>query len=43
MIDIQEACIYVGTYAKYNFDYEKFARELFITDYWYEDGHVFRR
>jgi antirestriction protein len=24
------------------FDYEKYAHELFMTDYWYEDGHVFR-
>lgn len=25
------------------FDYEAFARDLFISDYWLEDGHVFRR
>lgn len=25
------------------FDYEKFARDLFMTDYWFEDGYVFRR
>lgn len=25
------------------FDYEKFARDIFITDYWFEDGFVFRR
>lgn len=28
----------------YYFDYEKFARDLFISDYWMSDnGHVFRR
>ncbi|MCC8034359.1 MAG: antirestriction protein ArdA [Rikenellaceae bacterium] len=25
------------------FDYAKFARDLFMGDYWYEDGHVFYR
>jgi antirestriction protein len=25
------------------FDYEKFARDLFMCDYWYDNGHVFRR
>lgn len=25
------------------FDYEAFARDLFISDYWLEDGYVFRR
>lgn len=24
-------------------DYEAFARDLFISDYWFEDGYVFRR
>lgn len=24
------------------FDYAKFARDLFLSDYWFEDGHVFR-
>lgn len=24
-------------------DYAKFARDLFISDYWFEDGYVFRR
>jgi antirestriction protein len=29
---------------KYYFDYEKYARDLFIGDYWISDnGHVFRR
>ncbi|MFV0590341.1 MAG: hypothetical protein ACK5M7_03075 [Draconibacterium sp.] len=26
----------------YVFDYERFARDLFMTDYWFEDGYVFR-
>lgn len=25
------------------FDYESFARDLFIGDYWFQDGHVFWR
>ncbi|MDX3917018.1 MAG: antirestriction protein ArdA [Pseudosphingobacterium sp.] len=29
-------------FAKTYFDYEKYARDLFIGDYWFEDGHVFR-
>ena len=29
-------------FAKQYFDYEAFARDLFIGDYWYEDGYVFR-
>lgn len=28
---------------RYYIDYEKFARDLFISDYWFEDGYVFRR
>ncbi|WP_409994085.1 hypothetical protein [Sphingobacterium siyangense] len=27
--------------AKQYFDYEAFARNLFMTDYWFEDGFVF--
>ena len=30
-------------FAKTYFDYEKFARDLFIGDYYYENGFVFRR
>lgn len=36
-------CYDLPEFAKTYFDYEKFARELFSTDYWYEDGFVFRR
>ncbi len=28
---------------RYYIDYEKFARDLFMSDYWFEDGYVFRR
>jgi antirestriction protein len=28
---------------RYYIDYEKFARDLFIGDYYFEDGYVFRR
>ncbi|WP_443023307.1 antirestriction protein ArdA [Sphingobacterium sp.] len=28
--------------AKQYFDYEAFARNLFMTDYWFEDGFVFQ-
>ena len=28
---------------QFYFDYEKFSRDLFINDYWFEDGHVFNR
>lgn len=38
-----ESCYDLPEFAKTYFDYEKFARELFSTDYWYEDGYVFRR
>ena len=29
-------------FAKTYFDYEKFARDLFMYDYWFDDGFVFR-
>ena len=29
-------------FAKTYFDYEKFARDLFMCDYWFDDGFVFR-
>lgn len=38
-----ENCYDLPEFAKTYFDYEKFARELFSTDYCYEDGYVFRR
>lgn len=38
-----ENCYDLPEFAKTYFDYEKFARELFSTDYWFEDGFVFRR
>jgi len=38
-----ESCYDLPEFAKTYFDYEKFARELFVTDYWEEDGFVFRR
>lgn len=27
---------------RFYFDYEAFGRDLFMSDYWIEDGHVFR-
>lgn len=41
--EIVEQCYELPEFAKTYFDYEKFARDLFIGDYWYEDGFVFRR
>ncbi len=41
--EIVETCCDLPEFAKSYFDYEKFARDLFISDYWFEDGHVFRR
>lgn len=38
-----ESCYELPEFAQAYFDYDKFARELFSTDYWCEDGHVFRR
>lgn len=40
--EVVEQCYDLPEFAKTYFDYEKFARDLFISDYWYEDGHVFR-
>lgn len=40
--EIVEECYDLPEFAKTYFDYEKFARDLFIGDYWYEDGFVFR-
>ena len=38
-----EDCYDLPGFAKTYFDYEKFARDLFISDYRFEDGHVFIR
>lgn len=40
--EIVEECYELPDFAKTYFDYEKFARDLFMTDYWFEDGFVFR-
>lgn len=40
--DLVEECYDLPEFAKTYFDYEKFARDLFIGDYWFEDGFVFR-
>ena len=29
-------------FAKTYFDYKQFARDLFMCDYWFDDGFVFR-
>ncbi len=41
--EVIEQCYDLPEFAKTYFDYEKFARDLFLTDYWFEDGHVFSR
>jgi antirestriction protein len=41
--EIVEQCYDLPEFAKTYFDYEKFARDLFIGDYYYENGYVFRR
>ena len=41
--EVVEECYDLPEFAKTYFDYEKFARDLFIGDYWFDDGHVFRR
>lgn len=38
-----ESCYELSEFAKSYFDYDKFTRDLFMTDYWEEDGFVFRR
>lgn len=40
--EVVDECYDLPEFAKTYFDYEKFARDLFMTDYWYEDGYVFR-
>ncbi|MEC4094988.1 antirestriction protein ArdA [Myroides odoratimimus] len=39
---IAEECYDLSDFAKTYFDYESFARDLFMGDYTYESGHVFR-
>lgn len=41
--ELIEECYDLSEFAKTYFDYEKFAHELFTTDYWYDDGYVFMR
>lgn len=41
--EIVEQCYNLPEFAKTYFDYEKFARDLFMTDYWFDNGYVFRR
>ncbi len=41
--EIVEQCYDLPEFAKTYFDYEKFARDLFIGDYYFENGFVFRR
>jgi len=38
-----EDCYNLPEFAKTYFDYEKFARDLFCCDFWFDDGFVFQR
>ena len=40
--EIVEQCYDLPEFAKTYFDYSAFARDLFITDYWMDNGFVFR-
>lgn len=40
--EIVEECYELPEFAKTYFDYAEFARDLFMGDYWFEDGYVFR-
>ena len=40
--EIIEECYELPYFAKTYFDYEKVARDLFMCDYWFYDGFVFR-
>ena len=40
---IVEECYDLPEFAKSYFDYEKFVRDLFMCDYWFDDGFVFRQ
>jgi len=37
-----DECYDLSDFVKSYFDYESFAKDLFIGDYTYENGHVFR-
>jgi len=39
---IIDECYDLSDFVKSYFDYERFARDLFMSDYTYENGHVFR-
>lgn len=39
---IIDECYDLSDFVKSYFDYESFARDLFMSDYTYENGHVFR-
>lgn len=39
---IVEECYDLPELAKNYFDYKQFARDLFMYDYWFDDGFVFR-
>lgn len=41
--EIIEECYDLSDFAKMYFDYEKFARDLFMGEYYFEDGFVFIR
>ena len=40
--EIVTGCYDLPEFALSYFDYEKFARDLFMCDYWFDDGFVFR-
>lgn len=40
--EVVEQCYDLPEFAKTYFDYSAFARDLFMTDNWMEDGYVFR-
>lgn len=41
--EVVEQCYELPEFAKNYFDYEKFAHDLFLGDYWFDSGYVFRR
>ena len=41
--NLVEDCYNLPEFALTYFDYEKFAKDLFIGDFWYDSGFVFRR
>lgn len=40
--EIVKECYDLPEFAKTYFDYKQFARDLFMCDYWFDDGFVFR-